>query len=120
VIYSNEFQLLAQATVSGAVQSTGFRFAEYRTGIMIVHLLTLAATTRVYPVWQLAIGATGPGSGRYVTLRAFATALKTVTGLSIMTLPDVMLGGWHRVGITLGGTNPASKLRIVAIMKGQQ
>jgi hypothetical protein len=115
--YASIKTLLGVATYAAATASRGVDCGEYRDGTLIIHVRSWAATSRAYVSWQLSADATGPSSGRFAVVRSLATALKTATGLSLMTLPSVLVGQWCKVGLTLGGTSPSVKLSIAAVLK---
>jgi hypothetical protein len=115
--YASVKTLLGLATYSVATASRGFDCGEYRDGALVIHVRSWAATSRAYVSWQMSADATGPGSGRFAVVRSLATALKTATGLSIMTLPSMLVGKWCRAQLTLGGTSPSVKLSVAAVLK---
>ncbi len=115
--YANAINMVGLATYAAATSSLGFHMGEYISGVLIVHVKTLSGVgARAYPTWQVSADATGARSGRYVSLKAFATSLRA-TGLAVLTLP--FIGRWCRVGLTFGGTTPSSKLTAWGILKGQ-
>lgn len=116
--HADSIEVVGLATYGASASTKGWAIGAFVSGALFVYVNALSGTVpRVTPRWQESPNGNIGTGGHYVTIRAFATAIKA-TGLSVMTLP-AFSGKYGRVRYSVAGTSAAISFRAWLVARGE-